>query len=38
MLGNKDLYHVICFVELAMGSPTGTKPKSLKEPSGHILL
>lgn len=31
MLGNKDLYHVICFVELAMGSPTGTKPKSLKE-------
>lgn len=31
MFGNKDLYHFICFVELSMGSPTGRKPKSLKE-------
>lgn len=40
MFGNKDLYHVICFVELAMGSPTGTKPKSLKERTewAHFLM
>lgn len=31
MFGNQDLYHVICFVELAMGSRTGTKPKNLIE-------
>lgn len=31
MFGNKDLYHVICFVEFAMGTPTGRKPKRLIE-------
>lgn len=30
MFGNKDLYRFIWFVELAMGSPTGRKAKSLK--------